>query len=105
MKIISIIRFDKAKNSYDIIFSTRPTTAISTTTAATTTTSTTTSTPFSMPSFFGSLLTAPLEIDDTSDLFSITENPSLDATTAPSVIHHFHHSVDENAPSMNIKEW
>ena len=82
-----------------------------TTRATTSTTSSTTSTttPFSMPSFFGALLTAPppVEVDDTFE--TVTVNPireKIPNTMTPNVVHHFHHSIDDDdTPSMNIKEW
>ena len=81
----------------------------------TSTTTTTTPPPFSMPNFFGALLTASPETEDTiiEDIFEpVTDNPfdaviTAESTPTPNVVHHFHHlgNNDEEKPSINIKEW
>ena len=87
---------------------------VPTTTLSTTSTTTTTTPPFSMPNFFGALLTASPETEDTimEDIFEpATDNPfdaviTAESTPAPNVVHHFHHiGNDEEKPSINIKEW
>ena len=101
---------------YMYFFSEIPITTASTT--STTTTSTTTTTPpFSMPNFFGALLTASPETEDTiieDNIFepAVTDNPfdaviTAESTPAPNVVHHFHHigNNEEEKPSINIKEW
>ena len=81
------------------------------TTTPSTTTTTTTTTPFSMPNFFGALLTSTPEPElmeniTTEDLVESTTNYQPDEVPT-TVHHHFHHFQEETstAEKIDMNSW
>ena len=93
----------KSSNSNDLASLVKMTSLFKAITTTTPSTTSSTSTPFSMPYFFGALLTAaPATTNLDEDIFDpITDNPMLEESTRSSNLLH-----QENGPSIvNIKDW